>query len=77
MSYPAGRVDPRFAAAVTRLAERLYLKMEHLDPTGAADWGLLTERERDFYRLCVVSLFQDAENARCVFSGCVDNNTVD
>lgn len=36
--------------AVERLAERLYLKMERMDPTRNCEWDELNEDERDFYR---------------------------
>jgi hypothetical protein len=37
------------------LARVLYEKTEHLDPSGPAfrTWEVLSERERDFYWLCV------------------------
>lgn len=50
-------------ADVERLAIVLFKKMEHLDPTEDGtvedeDWGWarMTERRKDFYRLCVKEL---------------------
>jgi hypothetical protein len=45
--------------AIEHLAKRLHWKMEHLDPTEDPDWDLLTERQRDFYRLCIKSLLAE------------------
>lgn len=45
---------------VERLAERLFLKMEHLDPSfRPGGWAGLTNREREFFRLSVEDLLQD------------------
>lgn len=46
-------------ADVEHLAERLHWKMEHLDPTDRPLWGALTEREKDFYRICVRTLLKE------------------
>lgn len=46
--------------ALEFLARRLHWKMEHLDPTNdPPEWELLSERQREFYRACTVSLFQE------------------
>ena len=45
--------------AVWSLARRLHWKMEHLDPTDRPGWAALTERERDFYRLCVEAILDE------------------
>lgn len=42
--------------AVEKLAERLFEKMEHLDPVGEPPWAALSEDERDFYRFSVQAL---------------------
>lgn len=39
-----------------RLAEVLYLKMEHLEPADGLPWSCLGNREREFYRSCVESV---------------------
>jgi hypothetical protein len=45
------------AAAVERLAERLYWNMQRLDPDiDAPDWAGLNVREKRFYRLLVYDL---------------------
>jgi hypothetical protein len=51
--------------ALEALAERLFWKMEMLDP-GLHDraWADLTERERAFYRHSVRAIFQERELAR-------------
>lgn len=38
---------------IGRLARQLHWKMEHLDPTEDGDWDCLSDRKREFYRLCV------------------------
>lgn len=39
-------------ADVEMVAKRLHATMEHLDPSDKPEWGMLTERERDFYETC-------------------------
>ena len=39
--------------AIEGLARELHWKMEHLDPTDGADWELLSDSEREFYRQSV------------------------
>lgn len=53
-------------AAISLLAERLRWKMEHLDPTDdwERDWSALTERQRDFYALCVRAILVEADAVR-------------
>lgn len=41
---------------VEHLATVLHDKMEHLEPTEDGDWECLSERQREFYRLCVKRL---------------------
>ena len=48
--------ESQTAAAIERLACRLHWKMEHLDPTEDGDWACLSDRNREFYRLCVEDL---------------------
>ena len=43
------------------LAMVLHAKMEHLDPTEDPDWRMLTERQRDFYRICIESLLGERD----------------
>ena len=50
--------------AIERLAERLHATMEHLEPTTDPEWGLLTERQKDFYRLCVRDILKTAKLLR-------------
>lgn len=48
------------AAAIERLAEKLYDKLEHLDPTpDAPDWYDMTDDGRDLYRVVIKSLLCD------------------
>ena len=49
---------------VWSLARRLHGKMEQLDPTEDDDWENLSERQREFYRLCVESIFDERELSR-------------
>lgn len=50
-----------------KLAERLYETMEHLDPSSDLPWDALTDRQREFYRLCVDALVEDGEQLkRCL-----------
>jgi hypothetical protein len=49
-------------AAIDRLAHRLREKLEHLDPSlDAVEWESLSERQRDFYRLCIEDVLLDIE----------------
>jgi hypothetical protein len=53
--------DARRDAAIFQLARRLYETMEHLDPLTnepMVNWADLTNRQRDFYRLCICSLLE-------------------
>lgn len=53
--------------AIISLAEILYAKMEHLDPSAPGDFvefNALPERQRDFYRLCVEEVFSHHELVR-------------
>jgi hypothetical protein len=45
------------------LAAHLRDKMEHLDPTetGDLDWWSLSERDRNFYKMCVQDLIESPE----------------
>ena len=44
--------------------------MEHLDPseTGDLDWLALTDRDREFYRLCVLDLIGSVEAINAIRS---------
>lgn len=44
---------PSPSEATERLAERLYLKMERIDPTGRGLWENLSEAEREYYRASI------------------------
>ncbi len=55
---PAGN-DLSSEGAIEYLARRLHWKMEHLDPSEDADWGGLSERQKEFYRLCVREVIRD------------------
>jgi hypothetical protein len=35
------------------LAKTLHETLEHLQPSETPDWALLSERERDFFRICI------------------------
>jgi hypothetical protein len=50
--------------AILVLSRRLHWKMEHLDPTGEGEWEVLTDRKKDFYRLCVIAILDDADSVR-------------
>jgi hypothetical protein len=50
--------------ALEKLAQALHSKMEHLDPSGDDEWDGLTDRRRDFYRLCVRAIFGEATLVR-------------
>lgn len=44
---------------INRLGEVLYSKMEHLDPSiDFCPWEALSEREREFYRLCAEAVIE-------------------
>ena len=52
--------------AINHLAECLFWKMEHLDPTDRPDWNLLTDRQQEFYKLCISELFRYPEVLRLI-----------
>jgi hypothetical protein len=52
------------AEAIWVLARRLHWKMEHLDPSENRDWDELSERKRDFFRLCVIAILDDADSVK-------------
>ncbi len=45
--------------AIECLARRLHWKMEHLDPTEDEEWDRLTERQKEFHRLCIREVIRD------------------
>lgn len=49
--------------ATEALAKRLRWKMEHLDPSSRweTEWDNLPKQEREFYRLCVKAILNEAE----------------
>lgn len=56
------------AELIDRLAERLYARMEHLDPSSGLTWTDLNDHEREFYRTCVETIVVeiiDAARQRC------------
>lgn len=50
-----GQNAPAEALKIERLAETLYVKKEHLDPTDAPPWACIDDHERELYRTCVES----------------------
>jgi len=44
--------------AVEELAKVLHWKMEHLDPSDEADWGTMTDEDKEFFRQCVKALLR-------------------
>jgi hypothetical protein len=63
-TYPEGCKMNR-DEAVLLLAERLYKKMDHLDPQiDAPEWAGLTDRQREFYRLCIEAIFDERRLTR-------------
>jgi hypothetical protein len=63
MDRPKEENPTACSEAVETLAEALFLKMEHLEPTedGGSGWGGLSERQREFYRLCVKAILVERE----------------
>jgi len=57
---------PTREEAIELLARRLHWKMEHLELTDDPDREALTERQREFYRVCVSAIFQERCLARIV-----------
>jgi hypothetical protein len=58
---------------------RLRDKMEHLDPTETGDlgWLELTDRDREFYRLCVLDLIASAEAVDAILRQPSDYSRID
>jgi len=51
--------------AIQLLGKRLHNRMEHLDPSlGDDGWEALSEREREFYRLCVEDMLAASDLCR-------------
>lgn len=52
--------NARVEATVDRLAERLRVNIEHLDPTREGDqkWAGLTDHQKEFYRCCIEWILQ-------------------
>ena len=40
-------------AAIEALSEVLFWKMEHLEPSEEGEWSTLSERKKEFYRICI------------------------
>lgn len=59
-----GEVVNKLFLVEMKLAKRLHETMEHLDPSSDASWDALSEREREFYRLCVDALIEDGDSVR-------------
>jgi hypothetical protein len=56
-------------AAALALGRILYEKMDHLDPSDTErPWETLKDREREFYRLCVIEIFNHDDLCRAVFA---------
>ena len=47
--------------AIEHLAKILHRKTEHLDPTEDADWAAMSERKKEFFRLCVKAVLREKE----------------
>ena len=45
--------------AIIELAKTLHWKSEHLDPTEDPEWDDMTDRQREFWRLCVRALLDE------------------
>jgi hypothetical protein len=59
LSAPLSREE-----AIRELARTLHSKMEHLDPSDGPEWEALTERQREFYTLCVKAVLFEGELVR-------------
>jgi hypothetical protein len=60
-----GRRELSRDEAIEHLARRLHWKMEHLEPTDdGSSWDLLTDRQQDFYRVCVRAIFDERQLSR-------------
>ena len=78
MSLTKGPLDvvsepdrPARSRAIVELARRLHWKMEHLDPSDTdSGWVNLTDREREFYCLCVKAILDDRSLVEKGFKKC-------
>ena len=55
--------DHEQSELTAKLANALVWKMEHLDPCGL-DWETLSEREKEFYQLCIEYIFDQPETSQ-------------
>ncbi len=64
---------------IESLAIRLRDKMEHLDPTETGDlaWAALLDRDREFYRLCVLDLIESVEAVDAILRQSSHNRRID
>jgi len=51
-------------SALEGIAERLFEKMNHLDPGEDESWEKLSEGDKHFYRACVESILMEPELVR-------------
>jgi hypothetical protein len=57
-SLPHGDDPTTPDEAIDALAQRLYWKMEHLDPSDEPPWDCLNDRKKDHYRLLIGYVMQ-------------------
>jgi hypothetical protein len=61
-------------AALWRLAERLYEKMEHLDPSDGGEWSELTDLERDLYYFSIKAVLLERGDVLRILAVDLPNN---
>lgn len=54
--------------ALEGLAERLFEKMNHLDPGEEESWEEVSEPDRHFYRACIETIFMAPELVRAALN---------
>jgi hypothetical protein len=65
---------PSDGAALWRLAERLYEKMEHLDQSDGREWSELTEFERDLYYFSIKAVLLERDDVLRILAVDLPNN---
>lgn len=64
MARDIAKLDDVSVDEIDRLGCRLFEEMERLDPSLApVDWDALSEREHEFYRLCVLAVLSEVRCA--------------